>query len=190
MIIGILGGTGKEGGGFGGAPRPRRARHCHRVRDEARAVEKSAELARLGGGDVKGATNLDAALAGAIVIAAVPFAGHRALLGELRPALAGKVLVDTGRSARFQGPPALRAARRRLGRRGGAGRARPDTHVVAALHQIAAHELSALDHAIEADGLFCGDDPAAKASVAELIRALGIRPVDAGPCAMPPSSKR
>jgi predicted dinucleotide-binding enzyme len=35
--------------------------------------------------------------------------------------------------------------------------------------------------AIEADGLFCGDDAAAKASVAELIRALGIRPVDAGP---------
>ena len=52
---------------------------------------------------------------------------------------------------------------------------------MAALHQIAAHELSLLDHAIEADGFFCGDDAAAKEHVSELIRALGVRPVDVGP---------
>jgi predicted dinucleotide-binding enzyme len=53
--------------------------------------------------------------------------------------------------------------------------------VVAALHQIAAHELAAVDHPIEADGLFAGDDAGAKERVVEVIRALGVRPVDAGP---------
>ncbi len=57
----------------------------------------------------------------------------------------------------------------------------PGAKVVAALHQIAAHDLAALDRPIEADGLYAGDDAAAKERVAELIRALGARPVDAGP---------
>ena len=52
--------------------------------------------------------------------------------------------------------------------------------MVAALHRIAAHELSLLGHTIEADGFLCGDDAAAKDRVGELIRALGVRPVDVG----------
>jgi len=181
MNIGILGGTGKEGAGL--ALRLARAGHAVVIgsRDAGRAVEKSAELARLSGGEVRGADNVGAAQSAEIVIAAVPFAGHRALLVDVRAARAGKVLVDTVvpldfKAPRPYAPPPEGSAAEEAQSVLGSG-----TRVVAALHQIAAHELSALDHAIEADGLFCGDDAAAKATVADLIRALAIRPIDAGP---------
>jgi NADPH-dependent F420 reductase len=181
MKIGILGGTGKEGSGLA----LRLARAGHQVvigsRDEERARAKAAELAKASGGEVVGAGNEQAASRGEIVIVAVPFAGHRALLEELQSILASKIVVDTVVPLDFKAkhayaPPdegsAAEQAQHVLG---------PAAKVVAALHQIAAHELSLLDHAIEADGFFCGDDPVAKEQVSELIRALGVRPVDAGP---------
>jgi NADPH-dependent F420 reductase len=181
MNVGILGGTGKEGAGL--ALRLARAGSVVVIgsREAARAAEKALELARQCGGEVRGGTNDEAATHGEIVIAAVPFAGHRSLLTSLVGALDGKILVDTVVPLDFKAPrpyappaegSAAEEARAVLGAR---------VHVVAALHQIAAHELASLDHAIEADGLYCGDDAAAKARVADLIRALGIRPIDAGP---------
>jgi 8-hydroxy-5-deazaflavin:NADPH oxidoreductase len=181
MKIGILGGTGKEGSGLA----LRLARAGHEVllgsRDQERARVKAVELAAASGGAVVGASNQEAASLGEIVIVAVPFAGHRALLEELKPVLASKIVVDTVVPLDFKAkhtyaPPeegsAAEQAQAVLG---------DDAKVVAALHQIAAHELSLLDHAIEADGFLCGNDAAAKERVSELIRALGVRPVDAGP---------
>lgn len=181
MKIGILGGTGKEGTGL--ALRLARAGHVVIIgsRDEERARKKGMDLAATSGGDVVGARNQEAASRGDIVIVAVPFAGHRALLEELRPVLASKIVVDTVVPLDFKAkhsyaPPdegsAAEQAQAVLG---------VDAKVVAALHQIAAHELSLLDRAIEADGFLCGDDAEAKERVSELIRALGVRPVDAGP---------
>jgi 8-hydroxy-5-deazaflavin:NADPH oxidoreductase len=114
------------------------------------------------------------------VIVTVPFDGHRQLLEELQPSLSWKTVIDTVvpldfKAAHTYAPPsegsAAEEARAALGE---------GSRVVAALHQIAAHELAKLDHAIEADGFFCGDDAGAKEQTATLIRALGIRPVDAG----------
>ncbi len=181
MILGILGGTGKEGTGL--ALRLAQAGHSIVIgsRDGDRARTRAAELAQMTGGNVEGASNGEAAERAEIVIVAVPFAGHRALLEGLRASLAAKVVVDTVVPLDFKAkhpyaPPeegsAAEQAQAVLG-----GQAR----VVAALHQIAAHELANLDHGIEADGLMAGDDPGAKECVAELIRALGVRPVDAGP---------
>jgi len=53
--------------------------------------------------------------------------------------------------------------------------------VVAAFHHIAAHELAETDQPIGCDLLFCGGDQAAKDTVAELGRSMGLRPVDVGP---------
>jgi NADPH-dependent F420 reductase len=181
MKIGILGGTGKEGSGL--ALRLARAGHAVILgsRDEERARAKAADLAATSGGDVVGASNYEAGSLGDIVIVAVPFAGHRALLEELRPVLASKIIIDTVVPLDFKAkhsyaPPdegsAAEQAQAVLG---------TDAKVVAALHQIAAHELSLLDHAIEADGFLCGDDAASKERVSDLIRAIGVRPVDAGP---------
>src|SRR5258705_13391983 len=95
MKIGILGGTGKEGSGL--ALRLARAGHSVIIgsRDEERARARAAELSGTSRGDVAGASNQEAASRGEIVILAVPFAGHRALLEELRAALASKIIVDT-----------------------------------------------------------------------------------------------
>lgn len=178
MIVGILGGTGKEGTGLA-----RRLAHAgHDVvigsRDRDRAQAAAAEIA---GGHAEGGTNREAAERGEIVLVTVPFAGHRALLDELRDVLAAKIVVDTVVPLDFKArhtyapPPEGSAAEEAQAVLG------PGAKVVAALHQIAAHDLAALDRPIEADGLYAGDDAAAKERVAELIRALGARPVDAGP---------
>jgi NADPH-dependent F420 reductase len=180
MNIGILGGTGKEGSGLA----LRLARAGHEVvigsRDEERAHAKASEIAAACGGNVVGASNQQAASRAEIVVLAVPYAGHRSLLEELAPSLASKIVVDTVVPLDFKAkhpyaPPqegsAAEQAQSILG---------PGAKVVAALHQIAAHELALLDHVIEADGFLCGDDAAAKEKVSELVRALGVRPLDVG----------
>jgi NADPH-dependent F420 reductase len=180
MIVGILGGTGKEGAAL--ALRLGKAGYAIVIgsRDAARATGKAAEVAKASGGNVSGGTNAEAATRGDLVVVTVPFAGHRQLLEELKTSLASKTVIDTVvpldfKAAHTYAPPpegsAAEEARAVLG---------SGSRVVAALHQIAAHELAALDHAIEADGFFCGDDAGAKEEAAMLIRALGVRPVDAG----------
>jgi NADPH-dependent F420 reductase len=181
MKFGILGGTGKEGTGL--ALRLAKAGHDVVIgsREPDRARAKALELSAACAGKVEGGTNREAAEQGEIVLVTVPFAGHRALLEELRDALASKIVVDTVVPLDFKArhtyaPPkegsAAEEAQAVLG---------AETKVVAALHQIAAHDLAALDRPIEADGLFAGDDAAAKERVADLIRILGARPVDVGP---------
>jgi NADPH-dependent F420 reductase len=180
MIVGILGGTGKEGAAL--ALRLAKAGYAVVIgsRDKTRAKEKAAELAQTSGGNVNGATNADAAARGEVVILTVPFDGHRQLLEELRPSLSWKTVIDTVVPLDFRGPhtyapPPEGSAAEEASAVLGEG-----SRVVAALHQIAAHELAKLDHVIEADGFYCGDDSGAKEQAATLIRALGVRPVDAG----------
>ncbi len=180
MIVGILGGTGKEGAAL--ALRLAKAGYAVVIgsRDATRAIDKAVELVKISGGKITGASNAEAAAQGELVVVAVPFAGHRPLLEELQATLSTKTVIDTVvpldfKAAHTYAPPpegsAAEEARAVLG---------ASSRVVAALHQIAAHELAALDHTIEADGFFCGDDAGAKDQTAALIRALGVRPVDAG----------
>ena len=180
MIVGILGGTGKEGAAL--ALRLAKAGYTIVLgsRDKARAVDKASEVAEASGGNVTGGSNAEAAERAEIAIVAVPFAGHRQLLEELKTSLASKTVIDTVvpldfKAAHTYAPPSEGSAAEEARAVLGAG-----SKVVAALHQIAAHELAALDHAILADGFFCGDDASAKEQTAALIRALGVRPVDAG----------
>jgi NADPH-dependent F420 reductase len=181
MVFGILGGTGKEGTGL--ALRLAKAGHGVFIgsRDAERARGKAAELSHANAGRVEGGTNREAAERSEMVIVAVPFAGHRALLEEVRDAIGSKIVVDTVVPLDFKArhtyapPPEGSAAEEAQAVLG------PGAKVVAALHQIAAHDLATVDRPIEADGLFAGDDAAAKERVADLIRLLGARPVDAGP---------
>ena len=53
--------------------------------------------------------------------------------------------------------------------------------MVAAFHHIAAHELTDAKHPIECDLLICGQDAAAKETVTQLGRSLGLRVLDVGP---------
>lgn len=187
MNVAILGGTGKEGTGL--ALRWGRAGHRILVgsRSPERAAAQAQELARQApGGAFEGRTNETAAREGDIVVVAVPYAGHRALLAELRTALAGKVVLDAVvpldfGGARLYAPPpegsAAEEARAVLG---------DGVRVVAGLHSLAARELTSLDHTLDADVLICGDDADAKSVASRLIEDAGVRCLDAGPLSMAP----
>jgi hypothetical protein len=187
MTLAILGGTGKEGTGLA----LRWGRAGHRILVGSRSPERAAaharELARqVEHGAFAGRSNEEAAREAELVVVAVPHAGHRALLAELRPVLGGKVVLDAVvplafGSPRLYAPPregsAAEEARAILG---------DGVPVVAGLHALAAHELTNLAHALDADVLVCGDDAEAKGVASRLIEDLGVRCLDAGPLAMAP----
>jgi NADPH-dependent F420 reductase len=183
MNVAILGGTGKEGAGLAA----RWAEAGHRIiigsRDADRARTKAAELRQLTGkSDITGASNAEAARLGAVVVIALPAPGLAQTLPEVRDGCRGKVVISTvvpltfGGGRLFTPPPAGSAAEE-------AQALLPDATLVAAFHHIAAHELSATEHAIECDLLFCGGDAAAKQVAVDLAGSMGLRSLDVGPLA-------
>ena len=181
MRIGILGGTGKEGAGLA----RRWALGGHEViigsRDAERARAKAAELSALAGGAaIGGMSNLDAAAAVSVVVLTLPASGLAATLVPLKDACRGKVVISTvvpltfGGGRLFTPPPQGSSAEEVQELLG------PEARVVAAFHHIAAHELSATEHAIECDLLLCGADAEAKKVTEELARTMGLRAVDVG----------
>jgi NADPH-dependent F420 reductase len=181
MRIGILGGTGKEGAGLA----QRWALGGHEViigsRDAERARAKAAELSALAGSAaMAGMSNLDAASAATVVVLTLPATGLAATLVPLKEACRGKVVISTVVPLTFGGgrlftPPPQGSAAEEVQELLGA-----EARVVAAFHHIAAHELSATEHAIECDLLLCGGDAEAKKVVGELAHTMGLRAVDVG----------
>jgi NADPH-dependent F420 reductase len=181
--IAIIGGTGALGGGL--AWRWARAGHAIRIgsRDGARAAAAARELAaRMPGADISGHANPEAAALGDLVVLAVPFAHQRPILQEIRPALAGKILVDT--TVPLVPPKVMRV---QLPAEGCAalitqGIVGPETTVVSAFQNVAA-DLLASDAAPECDVLVAGDKAEARAVVVALAQAAGFRAWHAGPLA-------
>ena len=181
MRIAVLGGTGKEGRGLA----LRWAKANHEVvlgsRDVDRAKATAAELSAIVGKVVSGADNASAASAAEVVLLSVPYSGHAALLTELAPALAGRVVVDI--TVPLQ-PPRVREVHLPAGQAAAleaqailGDRAR----VVAALHHVSSIHLGDVDHPLEGDVLVCSDDDAARTLVMGLVGDLGMRALDAGP---------
>jgi NADPH-dependent F420 reductase len=174
--VAIVGGTGRLGLAF--ACRLHRAgvRVLIGSRDTARA-ESAAETAGLGA--AAGRSNIDAVREAAVIIIAVPYEGHEATLRLLASSLAGKPVLETtvpyDRATRSaHQPEGLSAAER-------AQRLAPEARVVAAFHTVSSAMLADPDRSPHGDVLFCGDDAGAKETAEALVRALGMRPVDAGP---------
>ena len=177
--IAIVGGTGLLGSGL--ARRLAAAGYSlligSRTADKAQAA--AAELAKTGA-TVQGVSNADAAKGGELVIVTVPWSSQAAILDEIRPHVAGKLVIDTTvplvppKVARVQLPAeqsAALAAQQRLG---------PGVRVAAAFHTIAAHKLQR-DEPIECDVLVFGDDAKDREIVIELAKAMRLRGVHAGP---------
>ena len=180
MNIAILGGTGKEGAGL--ATRWALAGHSIIIgsRDAERAKTKAAELRELTHKlPIMGESNAEAARLGVVVVIALPAQGLAATLPEVSESCRDKVVVSTVVPLTFGGPrlhtppPAGSSAEE-------AQALLPGAKVVAAFHHIAAHELADADHPIDCDLLLCGADAAAKETVAELARSMGLRPIDVG----------
>lgn len=181
--IAVLGGTGKEGGGLA----LRWAHAGHRViigsRTAERAEEGAAALRELlsPGAELSGMANPEAAAAADIVVLSVPFAAQQATVGEVAPALAGKILIDVtvplvppkvSRVQLPEGGSAVEAVQRLLG---------DGVRVVSAFQNISAHHLTKLDEAVECDVLVCADDPAAADDVVALAQEIGLTAWNAGP---------
>ena len=181
MRIAVIGGTGKEGNGLALGW----ARAGQEVVIGSRAAERAVHAAEAINGAVgraaaTGMLNREAAVAGKVVVLAVPYAAHQATLKDIQEAVRGKVLVDVTvpvdpeKPRRLWIPPggsATEEAQALLG---------SETRVVAAFQNIShAH----LEHAEAAgcDVLVCGDDADARQEAIRLAGLLGLRGVDAGP---------
>jgi hypothetical protein len=179
--IGLLGGTGKEGGGLA----LRWAHAGYVVTIGSRDAQKAAEVAKalnalLGRDGVRGGSNQEAAAASDIVVLTVPYAAQASTLSEVREALQGKILIDVtvplvppkvAQAQVPEGGSAVAAMQRLLG---------AEVRVVSAFQNVSAHHLKDLSQTIECDVLVCSDDRAAAETVVGLAQALGLQAYDAG----------
>lgn len=176
MKIAIIG-TGNVGTALGTSF----TRAGHEVTFVARDAGKAGEVAASIGAAT--ATSIAAAVRPAdVVVLAVPYAATGAILEELGDATRGKVLVDVTNplTADYSGLATAGgpSAAERI------SEAADGARVVKAFNTLFASlqaDPTALGQTI--DGLIAGDDAAAKETVAELVRSIGLRPVDAGPLA-------
>lgn len=180
MVVSIVGGTGALGGGLA----RRWAKAGLPVVIGSRSADKAAAAAAelrvaFPGASVQGMGNLEAARAGTVVVLTVPFAHQRPTLEEIKPALAGKILVDTTVPLV---PP--KVARVQLPKEGSAALiaqqlAGDAVSVVAAFHNVAADSLHT-DEELDCDVLVVGNKAEARDVVVALARAAGLRAWHAG----------
>lgn len=179
--VAVIGGTGKEGSGLA----LRWAAAGLDVIIGSREREKGERVAselnqRLGRNCIRGTDNLSATRAGQVVVLSVPYAAHRAILKQIKPALAGKVLIDVTVPLRppkvsqayvpEEGPAAVQA-QALLGN---------DVQVVAAFQNVSATHLAHPGRPIDCDVLVCGDKAEAREVAIRLAEAAGMRGIHAG----------
>jgi NADPH-dependent F420 reductase len=134
------------------------------------------------GGTLQGMTNAEASRAADVVIAAVPWEGHAALLTSLAAELAGKIVIDCVNPLGFdaKGAFALPVAEGSAAEQ--AASVLPDSTVVAAFHHVSAKLLlDAEVETVDLDVLVLGDNREATDLVQALAaRIPGVRGVYAG----------
>jgi NADPH-dependent F420 reductase len=168
ITVSVLGGTGEQGRGLA----KRLAAAGQRIIIGSRSAERAEEIVAGMTGDVRGATNAQAAAEGEIVIVAVPWDGHGELLESLADELAGRIVVDCVNPLGFdkQGAFALDVPEGSAAQQ--AAGVLPESKVVAAFHHISAVLLLDDDvESIDTDVLVLGDDREAT----DMVRALAAR---------------
>jgi 8-hydroxy-5-deazaflavin:NADPH oxidoreductase len=178
LTIGVLGGTGPLGKGLARRWGAAGLSVVVGSRSAGRAKEAAEEI----GGGATGAENLECAQAADVVVVAVPWDGHGALLESVADATAGKVVVDVVNPLGFdkQGPFRLDVPEGSAAQQ--AQSLLPQARVVAAFHHVSAVLLN--DPAVaevSMDVLVLGEDR----EDTDLVRALadaipGMRGVFAG----------
>ena len=180
--VAVLGGTGPQGRGLARRFSAAGLGVVIGSRSAERAADTARELAEATGGKVTGADNAGAAAAGDIVVVAVPWDGHRELIEELAPALAGKIVVDCVNPLGFdkQGAYALDVEEGSAAQQAAA--LLPDATVVGAFHNVSAVLLDDPEVAsVDTDVLVLGDDRTATDLVQALADTIpGVRGVYGG----------
>jgi NADPH-dependent F420 reductase len=172
MDVAIIG-TGNVGGALARAL----AAAGHTVTISSRSPEEASTLAAEIGAKAT-SSNTEAVGAADVVIAAVPYPDLQGLLDEIADALDGKVLVEV--SNRMNDNPGLAVD--------GTSNAEQvqervrNARVVKAFNTILSSHLNdpRID-GVSLDAFVAGNDVEAKASVLDLARSIGFRPIDAGP---------
>ena len=181
MKIAILGGTGEQGPGLA----LRLALAGEDVIIGSRAKEKADKVAdelnaELGGKRIQCADNVQAAASAEIVMMTVPYSAHISTLEAVKTQLQGKIFIDVSVPLDPENPrrmkmplvgSATEEAQQFLG---------PDTKVVAAFQNVAAHILRDPKHHIDCDILVCGNDVEAKNIVIGLISKMGMKGYNVG----------
>ena len=183
IIIGIIGGTGKEGKGLA----YRWARNGIKVLIGSRQQEKAESAAlfvneRLGfDGGVEGAINHDVADRANIVVLTVPFSAHAAICEEISPFVQGKIVIDVTvplvppRVTKVQMPPAGSATQEAQSIFG------ENVKVVAAFQNISYENLLNGESIADCDVIVCGGDRSARDAVIDLVKKTGLNGWDGGP---------
>lgn len=127
-------------------------------------------------------TNAEAAAAGQVVVLAIPFDSVEAVAAEIRDAVAGKPVVDATNRMSF-GPngPTIDNGESNADR---LAAWLPEAHVVKAFNTLfASRQTDPIADGTQLDGFVAGDDRDAKDTVLDLVRSIGLNPVDVGPLA-------
>jgi NADPH-dependent F420 reductase len=142
----------------------RHTEHAGKVAAEVGASAASSSVEAIGGADV--------------IVLAVPSRALAALSDEIRPHAAGMTVVDPTNPMDID-PAEMLAATGSVAE--GTQLLLPESSVVKAFNTILAGRLNdPVVDGVPLDGFYAGDDEAAKSVVAELIAALGFRPLDVG----------
>jgi NADPH-dependent F420 reductase len=182
VTVAILGGTGKEGAGLA----MRWALNGYRVvigsRSEEKAVTRATEMnEELDGDYITGMSNIDAAKEANLIVLSVPYSAHKPTLESVKEHCAGKIVVDLTVPLQPpavmevnlpQGQSAALEAQEILG---------DEAKVIAAFQNVSSVKLKKLDQPVDCDVLVCGEDVSSKQEVIQLVKAAGMRGVDAGP---------
>ncbi|HEX5748820.1 MAG TPA: NAD(P)-binding domain-containing protein [Archangium sp.] len=148
------------------------------------AKKTAALFIRAGHGVLLGerGTFSQAAEYGEAVLIALPYLACKEVLPALRPALAGKIVIDATNPLNPDWSPVL------LGEENSAGeeiaRLLPESRVVKAFNTVFADSMfpEKLNRGgLPAAGFLCGNSADANTTVARLLQELGFAPIDAGP---------
>lgn len=175
MNIGVLG-TGNMGSGIGKLW----AQQGHAVRFGSRDPAKARKLAGTVGHNASGGSVADAAQFGEVVLLAVPWRGVADTIKAAGP-LKGKILIDCT-NPMTDDYMELVVGHTTSGGEEIAKQAQ-GARVVKAFNHVYAQIIHSSPNfgSQNASVFFCGDDAAAKQTVAELIGGVGFEPVDSGP---------
>lgn len=185
-LIGIVGGTGDLGGGLARrwvkAGYPILVGSRREESAQAAAEDLRAQAAETGcdACEVAGLQNTAAAQRADLVVVTVPFASQADTLRGISQAVQGKIVVDVTvplvppKVARVQMPAEGSAGQIAQGILG------EGVHVVSAFQNVAAAHLQT-DDPIACDVLVCGNSKDARQEVIDLMAAIGMRGLHAGP---------
>jgi NADPH-dependent F420 reductase len=183
--IAFIGGTGPEGLGL--AARFAAAGHeiviGSRSRERAEQAVKKIK-ARVPKARATGVVNEEAVGRGEIVFVTIPFAGHRATLEALAPAIGAKLVVDVVSPISSEGGKITAVAVPEGSAAEQAQALLPQAQVVAGFHHLDASRLMRVEQPVEGDVLVCADHQGARERVMALAEEIeGVRALDGGPLA-------